>query len=61
MIAHTIQVPDEAELLEAAQMAVTQHLTLLTNGIETVLSPMPIPGYRPVIVKVKPQSERLAA
>lgn len=58
----TTIVPDEAELLQAAQLAHAQHLHLITDGKRTVLSPIKLPGYREVIVKVKPQpGERIAA
>lgn len=58
----TIEVPDEAELLAAAQQAQASHLHLITDGQRTVLSPFMLPGYRKVIVKVKPQpEERIAA
>lgn len=58
----SIIVPDETELLSAAQMAEAKHLHLITDGHHTVLSPLVLPGYRKVIVKVKPQpEERIAA
>jgi hypothetical protein len=53
----TVVVPAEAELLEVAKRADAQHLRLLTDGKSTVLSPHAIPGFRPMIVKVKPMRE----
>lgn len=56
----TSTVPDEATLFEVAQQACAQHLKLLTNGKHTVLSPINIPGYRPLIFKVKRQGRKAA-
>jgi hypothetical protein len=53
-------IPDETELLAAAQQANAQHLKLLTNGVRAVLSPISIQGYWPIVVKVKNVAERLA-
>lgn len=58
----TIIIPDETELLQAAKQANAQHLKLLTDGKSTILSPIDLPGWQRMIVKVKPQPEqRLAA
>lgn len=53
MNALTTIVPDEALLLEVARSAAARHLKLLTNGRRTVLSPVDIPGFKPIIVKEK--------
>ncbi|HSH72367.1 MAG TPA: hypothetical protein VK974_04840 [Methylophilaceae bacterium] len=52
---YTVIIPDTAQLIEAARMAVAEHLLLITNGSKTVLSPMMLPGYRRMSVSVKPQ------
>lgn len=49
----TIRPPLEAELLEVAQQAVASHLHLLTNGRETILSPIILPGWHKLGVRVK--------
>lgn len=53
MTALTTIVPDEALLLEVARSAAARHLKLLTNGRRSVLSPVDIPGFHPIIVKEK--------
>lgn len=53
MTAITTIVPDEALLLEVARSAAARHLKLLTNGRRSVLSPVDIPGFKPIIVKEK--------
>lgn len=55
----TILVPDEAELLQIAQLAQAQHLYLITNGKRSVLSPSILPGWRLHNAGIKPQ--RVAA
>lgn len=53
MNAPTYIIPDEALLIEVARTAAASHLKLLTNGRRTVLSPVDIPGFKPLIVKEK--------
>lgn len=49
----TIHVPAESELLEIAAQANAAHLHLITNGKDTVLSPMVPAGWHRMGVRVK--------
>jgi hypothetical protein len=48
-----IRAPEEAELLEIAGDAAAAGLILITNGRETVLSPIMLPGWHRLGVSVK--------
>lgn len=48
-----IRPPEEAELLEVASQAAASHLHLITDGRETVLSPIIPPGWYRIGVRVK--------
>jgi hypothetical protein len=49
----SVIVPSDAELYEAAMMAEAQHLRILTDGERTVLSPIKMPGWYEIGVRVK--------
>lgn len=51
----TFVIPDEAELLQIAQLAQAQHLYLITNGKRSVLSPTILPGWRLHNAGIRPQ------
>ena len=53
MSAHTIIIPDEATVLEAAQQAEAGHLHILCRNGRTVLSPVMLKGWDRLIVKIK--------
>jgi hypothetical protein len=48
-----IRAPEEAELLDVANEAATKGLFLITDGRETVLSPIVMPGWHRMGVSVK--------
>lgn len=50
----TLVFPDEMMLLEAANLAQCAHLRLISNGRVTKLSPIMLPGYHQLAVRVKP-------
>ncbi|HSH98856.1 MAG: hypothetical protein ACAH07_05905 [Methylophilaceae bacterium] len=54
-------IPNEAELLDAAETAAAAGYHLLSNGVETVISPFMIPGWFKMAVVVKPQPEAVTA
>lgn len=49
-----IRIPNDTELHAAAQQAEAEHLHLITNGRETLLSPHVLPGWIKVVTKIKP-------
>jgi hypothetical protein len=49
-----IEIPDETTVLEAARLAQCGHLHLVTNGRQTVLSPVVMPGWYRLGVRLKP-------
>ena len=46
-------IPDNATVLEAAKLAVASHLHLITDGRRVLLSPIVMPGWHRMAVKVK--------
>lgn len=48
-----IIIPSDTEAIAAAQQANAQHLHLLTDGTRTVLSPIVLPGWYKLAVKIK--------
>lgn len=48
-----IRLPEEAELLQVAEMAAASHLHLITDGREVKLSPEIPPGWHRLAVRVK--------
>lgn len=54
MIAAII-IPDQATVLEAAQQAAAAHLHLITDGRRSVLSPIVLPGWHKLGVRIKEQ------
>lgn len=46
-------VPDEATLLDVAELAGAEHLHIITNGKRTVLSPVIPKGWNRLIVKIR--------
>jgi len=49
-----IIIPDNATVMEAAQLAVASHLHLITDGQRVILSPAVMPGWHRLAVRVKP-------
>ncbi len=49
----SVIIPDNATVMEAAQLAVASHLHLITDGTRVVLSPIVMPGWHRMAVKVK--------
>lgn len=47
-------IPDTATVMEAAQQAAARRLHLLTDGRRVVLSPIVMPGWHRLAVKIKP-------
>lgn len=45
--------PEEAELLAVAQQAEASHLHLVTDGQRTFLTPIVLPGWQKLAVRVK--------
>lgn len=56
MNATILHFPSETDLLEAATKAEAAHLFLITDGKETLLSPICPPGFFKLAVRVKPGS-----
>lgn len=52
-----IRIASTTDVLEAASMAAAQHLLLITNGRETLLSPHVPAGWTRVVTRVKPAKE----
>lgn len=48
-----IRVPEESELLEVARLASTRGMYLVTDGTQTVISPVVLPGWHRLGVTVK--------
>lgn len=48
-----IIIPSDTEVIAAAQQANAQHLHLLTDGARTVLSPIVLPGWHKIAVRIK--------
>ena len=48
-----VRPPREAELIEVANQAAAAHLHLITDGRETILSPIILPGWHKLAVRVK--------
>jgi hypothetical protein len=60
MSAQVFEIPDQhATVLEVATAAKARGMHLIHNGREIVVSPVVLPGWREVIVKVKPSAVRL--
>jgi hypothetical protein len=49
-----VVLPADTSVLDAAREAQRRQLHLITDGTQTVLSPLPLPGFFRVITKVKP-------
>ena len=52
-----IIIPSNTEVFEAARQANAQHLHLITDGRKTLLSPVVMPGWYKLAVKVKEHTE----
>lgn len=48
-----VQFPSDTELLEASRQAAASHLHLITDGVNTKLSPIIPPGWYRLGVRVK--------
>lgn len=56
----TMIVPREGEVLEFAKIAAAKGLHFITDGKDSLLSPIVLPGWFEIAVKIKP-AQRLAA
>lgn len=60
MSAAVFELPDHsATLLEVLRTAQARGMHLIHNGRQIVVSPIVPPGWREVVIKVKPQRVRL--
>ena len=48
-----IIIPSDAQVIAAANQANAQHLHLITDGERTLLSPIVMPGWHKLAVKIK--------